>query len=263
LASAGDKAAMSVRRLWFLGIIAGFYISLGAFLVTVISKDLPSGLGAGLTALLSGAIFPVGLILIVIGGGELFTGNCLMVIGRLDKKISLARIGRNWALVYGANFCGALCLALLIWGSGLLQGTMAARTLEIALLKVNLSAGEIFFRAVLCNWLVALAVWLAAASLSVPGKVIMIWIPVMAFVTGSFEHCIANMYFFSAALLVKAGPASLSGLPVPAEKLESLNLNSCLANIVPATLGNVAGAACLVVIIYYLAYMGKEGAGNR
>jgi formate/nitrite transporter len=245
------KASMSWRRTLLLGIIAGAYIGIGAFLVTIVSKDLPPFAGSGLTSLLSGAVFPVGLIMIVIGGGELFTGNCLMVISWLDKKLTLGQIGRNWALVYGANFCGALLLALLLWGGGLLHGATALRAMEIASAKASLSGTEIFFRGILCNWLVALAVWLAAAALSVPGKVVMVWIPVMAFVTGSFEHCIANMYFFSAAWLAKADPAAALFSP---EKLESLNLSAFLANLAPATLGNIIGASCLVVMIYYLAY---------
>jgi formate/nitrite transporter len=246
------KAAMPWPRILLLGIIAGAYISMGAFLVIVVSKDLPPWFGAGLTSLLSGAVFPVGLILIVLGGGELFTGNCLMTIGWLEKKLSLKQIIANWGLVYGANFCRALLLAFWRWGGGLLQGAAALRAMEIAAAKAGLGGGEIFFRAILCNWMVALAVWLAAAALSVPGKVIAVWIPVMAFVTGSFEHCIANMYFFSAAYLAKTDQAAAALLSP--EKLEHLNLSAFAANLAPATLGNIAGAFCLVVMIYYLAY---------
>ena len=202
-----NKAVLSVRQMLLLGIIAGAYISMGAFLVTVVTRDLTPIIGAGLTSFVAGALFPVGLILIVLGGGELFTGNCLMVTAWIDKQIKGWQILRNWGWVYIANFIGALMLALLVYFSGLLEGSMGVRALEIATGKVNLSFSEVFFRGILCNWLVALAVWLAAAALSVPGKVIMVWIPIMAFVTGSFEHCIANMYFFSAALLAKTNGA--------------------------------------------------------
>lgn len=261
IASSCNKATLSVKQLLLLGIIAGAYISLGAFLVTVVTRDLAPIIGAGLTNFVSGAIFPVGLILIVIGGGELFTGNCLMVTAWMDKKIRYTDILRNWAWIYVANFIGALMLALLIFYSGLLEGGLAARTFEIAAAKVNLSFSEIFFRGILCNWLVGLGVWLAAAALSVPGKVIMIWLPIMAFVTGSFEHCIANMYFFSAALLAKGNEAAAAMSGISPEKLEALNLTGCFANLAPATLGNIVGAVVLVGMLYYAVYKRQPDTG--
>ena len=259
--SASYKASLSLCQLLLLGAIAGIYISLGAFLVTVVTKDLTPIIGAGLTSLVAGAIFPAGLILIVLGGGELFTGNCLMLVAWIDKQISIRQVMRNWAWVYAANFLGALLLALLVFASGLLEGSMASRALAIAAAKVNLSFSEVFFRGILCNWLVALAVWLAAAALSLPGKVIAIWIPIMAFVTGSFEHCIANMYFFSAALLAKSNTALAAASGLGPEKLANLSLSGCLANLLPATLGNIVGAAVLVGMLYYTAYKKPKGAG--
>ena len=255
--SACAKAILTIKQMLLLGIIAGAYISLGALLVTVVTKDLMPIIGAGLTSFVSGALFPVGLILVVLGGGELFTGNCLMVTAWLNKEIKIGQIWRNWAWVYVANFIGATLLALLVWWSGLLEGSMAIRALEIASAKVNLTFSQVFFRGILCNWLVALAVWVAATSLSVPGKVIMIWVPTMAFVTGSFEHCIANMYFFSAALMAKADPLVVAAANILPEKLANLSVSGCLANILPATLGNIVGAALLVSMLYYTVYRKK------
>ncbi len=252
--SACNKAVLSIRQMLLLGIIAGCYISLGAFLVTVVTRELAPVIGVGLTNFVAGAIFPVGLILIVLGGGELFTGNCLMITAMVDKQIKAGQVLRNWAWVYVANFIGALMLAVLVFGSGLLEGSIAVRTLEIASAKVNLSFGEVFFRGILCNWLVGLGVWLAAAALSVPGKVIMIWVPVMAFVTGGFEHCIANMYFFSAGLMAKINAAAVAASRIAPEKLAALTPMGCVNNLLPATLGNIVGAAVLVGMLYYAAY---------
>ena len=254
ISSSCNKAVLSVRQMLLLGIIAGAYISLGAFLVTTVTRDLVPIIGAGLTSFVSGAIFPVGLILIVLGGGELFTGNCLMVTACIAKGIKARQVLRNWFWVYVANFIGALLLVVLVYLSGLLDGSMAVRALEIATAKVNLSFSEIFFRGILCNWLVALAVWMAAAALSVPGKVIMLWIPVMAFVTGSFEHCIANMYFLSAGLLANANAAVVAASSIVPEKLAALTPMGCVANLVAATLGNIVGAVVLVGMLYYAAY---------
>ena len=254
--SACNKAGLSIKQLLLLGIIAGVYISLGAFLVIVVTRDLSPIIGAGLTSLVAGAVFPVGLILIVLAGGELFTGNCLMFTAWVDRKVSAKDIARNWFWVYAANFIGALLLAFLLYYSGFLQGAFAARTLEIAGAKVNLSFGEIFFRAILCNWLVALAVWLAGGASEVINKVIVLWIPIMAFVTGGFEHCIANMFFFSAGLLAKLDGA-VAGNMNPT-LLANLDISGCVANLVPATLGNIVGAVLMVGMLYYSAYRKKQ-----
>jgi formate/nitrite transporter len=252
LTSAQVKADLSLGQLFALGLIAGLYIGLGGFLATSATRDLAATAGAGVSALMFAALFPVALILVVLAGGELFTGNCLMLIARLRRELTWRAIARNWLWVYLFNLMGVLTFTLLLAASGLLEGATALRALQIAALKANLSFGEILARGILCNWLVSLAIWLAAASLNVSGKVVLIWLPVMAFVACGFEHSIANMYFLSAGLLVKLSPALNAGLPP--ELLASLDGAGCLSNLAAATVGNIIGAALLVVAVYNAAY---------
>jgi formate/nitrite transporter len=252
LASARAKADLSLSQLFALGVIAGFYIGVGGFLATAATRSLPAMAGAGVSALVFAALFPVALILVVLAGGELFTGNCLMLIAWLRRELTWRSIARNWLWVYLFNLIGALAFTMLLAAGGLLEGAVALRALQIAALKANLPFAEALARGVLCNWLVALAVWLAAASLSVSGKVILIWLPVMTFVACGFEHCIANMYFLSAGLLVKLNPALNAGLPP--ELLASLDGAGCASNLAAATIGNIIGAALLVVAVYNIAY---------
>lgn len=245
---------------WFsvlvLGILAGAYIGFGGFLSTAVTFDLGSKLGIGFTKFLAGSAFSVGLILVVVAGAELFTGNNLMVSSVMTRKITLSNMTKRWILVYVTNFIGSIVLALILYFSGLWKagdGQMGQAAVGIAYAKVNLSFVEAFVRGIGCNWLVCLAVWMALAARQTIGKIWAIYFPIMAFVAIGFEHCVANMYFIPAGLFLHnwagiAGPASLD----PA----SLTWVTFLVkNLVPVTIGNIVGGAVFVGMSYWSAFL--------
>ncbi|KPK85179.1 MAG: hypothetical protein AMJ81_04035 [Phycisphaerae bacterium SM23_33] len=248
------KATLSLLNALILGILAGGYIGFGAALATLVGYDAASKFGTGVAQVLAGSVFSVGLILVVIAGAELFTGNNLMITGVLGKEYGLARMLNRWAVVYVANFIGALLLAFIMYESGLWKmasGGVGAKAVAIASAKVNLSFGNAFFRGIGCNWLVCLAVWMALSAKDIAGKVLVIFFPIMAFVALGYEHCVANMYFIPLGLLLK-GTSAAAG----AAGLESLTWGGFfLANLIPVTLGNVVGGAIFVGSAYWWAFM--------
>jgi formate/nitrite transporter len=190
-----------------LGVLAGAFIAFGACFYTVVITD--SAAGYGPTRLLGGLAFSLGLILVIVGGADLFTGNRLIVMAWADRKISTAALLRNWVLVYVANFVGAAAIAVVIAWSGVITGPVAATAIRIAEAKVALDPGAAFLRAVLCNVLVCLAVWLCFAAHSVTGKMLAIPLPIAAFVALGFEHSVTNMYFLPLGWLL--GSPKVSG----------------------------------------------------
>lgn len=201
--------------------------------------SLTAGLDpTGPVRLMGGAAFALGLILVIVGGAELFTGNALMVMAWADRRITHGALLRNWAVVLAANAAGAVALALAVWAAGLLDGVTGARAAAIAQAKFALGWAEAFWRGVLCNALVCLAVWLSFAGRSVTDKVLAILWPVAGFVAVGFEHSVANFWLLAAGLMAGApgGPAEVAG------------------NLVPVTLGNVLGGAGGVALAYRLAY---------
>jgi len=253
------KAAASILNTLILGVLAGVYIGFGAALATLVGADAPGRFGIGVSQILVGSVFSVGLILVVIAGAELFTGNNLMITGVLGKQYGPARLLNRWAVVYAANFLGSVLLAGIMYHSGLWKmasNAVGAKAVAIAHAKVNLPFGEAFFRAVGCNWLVCLAVWMAFSAKSISGKVLVIFFPIMAFVALGYEHCVANMYFIPMGLFLK-GTAAASGLAAAGR--ESLTWGRFLAgNLLPVTLGNVVGGAIFVGFLYWWVYMRKE-----
>lgn len=235
------KAKLPLLQTVTLGVLAGAFIAFGAMFFTVTVTD--SGLGYGPSRLLGGVAFSLGLILVVIAGAELFTGNNLIVMAWADGKVSGAEVGRNWGLVFAANFVGALGAAVIVQLSGTLDGNVLATAVAIAQAKVELSFGEAFFRGVLCNALVCLAVWLSYAAHRVSGKILAILFPISAFVALGFEHCVANMYLIPVAMLAGA---------------DGVTVNGFFANLVPVTLGNVVGGSGLVALVYWVVYLRKE-----
>jgi formate/nitrite transporter len=199
---------------------------------------------------LGGLVFSLGLLLVVVAGAELFTGNNLLAMAWADGKISSAEVMRNWVLVCLANFVGAAGLALLVFASGhtdLNGGAIGQQVMKIALAKQNLSPEHAFFRGVLCNVLVCMAVWMAMAGRSVTDKAVAIVLPITAFVAAGFEHSIANMYLMPLALLVQyAGPAT-----VPAA---SLTWGGMFGNLAPVIAGNLVGGSVLVGLAYHVIY---------
>lgn len=240
------KARLPLLKLFTLGVMAGAFIALGAMFYTIVAADHALSFGVG--RVLGGLVFSLGLVLVVIAGAELFTGNNLIVMAWADGKVSTGEVLRNWAVVLVANGVGAAGIALLVWLSGhprLGGGAVAAHTMAIAAAKTALPFGEAFFRGVLCNVLVCMAVWLAMAGRSVTDKVLAVVFPVTAFVAAGFEHSIANFYFIPLAMLLAS-----SGTPVPAGA--AIDLGGMAANLVPVILGNLAGGAVLVAGIYWI-----------
>jgi formate/nitrite transporter len=226
------KANTEPWQLFMLGILAGIYISFGGhlYLVSMCEK---------MGRILSGAVFSVGLVLVVIAGAELFTGNILMIIGSLTGRFSISKMLQNWLMVYLGNFVGAYFFALLVWGTGLLGPAGALNPLgqlavSVAGAKIALPFGEAFFRGVLCNALVILAIVMATMSKDVISKIFSCILPIMAFVACGYEHCIANMYLIPIGLIAK-------GVSVGDQV-------AMFHNIIPVTLGNIVGGVVILII---------------
>jgi len=234
------KAAQPARQTLVLGILGGAFIAFGAMAYTVVVTG--SALGFGPTRLVGGVAFALGLVLVVIGGAELFTGNSLLVMAWVGRRVSLVRLLRNWALVYVANAIGALGSVALVHFSGVMAldgGAVGRSAVAIAEAKLALGAGEAFCRGILCNVLVCLAVWLSFATSDVAGRILAIIFPIAAFVALGFEHSVANMYILPIGDL--AGGRTIDALALA-------------ANLVPVTLGNIVGGGVLVALVYRLAY---------
>lgn len=265
-ANAGaKKAELSLWKLIILGLLAGVYIGFGANLATVVANDAPRYLGNGIAQFIFGSTFAVGLMLVVIGGAELFTGNNMfMTVSCLDGKVSVKGLLRNWVVVWIANFIGALLLVGIVYYGGtwaLFQSGVGAKALAIANAKVNLTWSQVFFRGILCNWLVCLAVWLALAGKDVVSKVVGIYFPVMAFVASGFEHSVANMFFVPMGILLAGVPDVVSAAQATQAVTSIAGLtwpHFIAANLIPATLGNVVGGAFFVGTFYAWAYQSKH-----
>ncbi len=254
------KTQASVLKLTILGIFAGVYIGFGAQLAIMVTHDMAAFLGVGMAKLIGGAVFSVGLMLVVIAGAELFTGNNLIFLSVLDRQVRVSRLLRNWTIVYFANFVGSLLLVLLMYWSGLWKtdgGLVGAKALAIANSKVNLSFLQGFARGILCNWLVCLAVWMAVSARTVVGKVWAIFFPIMAFVASGFEHSVANMFFIPMGLALKGQTAIVTAAGL-ADKLSQLTIGGMVMNLIPVTLGNIVGGAFFVATLYWIVYLRDE-----
>ena len=238
------KARLPLLTQGLLGMLAGAFIGLGSLLFTLVHSDATLGFAA--SRLLSGLAFSLGLVLVSVAGAELFTGNNLIAMAWASGQVSTLEVLRNWALVALANLAGASALALLVWlsGHGALNGGAVARAaVRIALTKAELPWTEAFFRGVLCNVLVCMAVWMSFAGRSVVDKAVAIVFPITAFVAAGFEHSVANMYFFPLAMLL--------GAP--------LGLREMVGNLLPVVAGNIVGGSVLVALVYWLIYLRRPG----
>ena len=234
------KANLPLLKMSALGVLAGGFIALGAMFFTVVVSD--QYLSFALARVIGGVAFSLGLILVVIAGAELFTGNNLLVIAWVHGRIPTTLLLRNFGVVFLANFAGSLVVVGLVYVSGHLKlngGAVGETAVAIALAKVQLPAMEAFFRGILCNILVCLAVWLAAAGRQVVNRILAIVFPITAFVACGFEHCVANMYFIPLGMLCAPETVTWGGL---------------LANLVPVTLGNLVGGAGLVGLVAFVIY---------
>ena len=261
------KAEMDFARLFVLAVLAGAFISLGALFSTVVTAG--GDTSPGVSRLLGGVVFALGLVLVVVGGAELFTGNTLVVIAFASRRVRLVKLLRNWAIVYVGNMAGATATALLVVLSRRMEagdGSVGIRALDIANAKTHLAMPAAFVSGILANCLVCLAVWLSMSARSVTDKVIAVVPPVAAFVAIGFEHSIANMYFVPAGLFQR--------LLAHGRFWETTNTNSgayhgitwtrfLLQNLAPVTLGNIVGGALLVGLTYWFVYLRPAPTGSE
>jgi formate/nitrite transporter len=231
-----------------LGLLAGAFVGLGALFYMIVASDATLGFAA--SRVLGGVAFSLGLLLVVVAGAELFTGNNLLAMAWADGRISTAELLRNWAVVCLANLVGAIGLAVLVYLSGhsqMNQGLVAQAYVKIAAAKCAMPLHEAFVKGVLCNLLVCAAVWMAMAGRSVVDKAVAIVFPIAAFVAAGFEHSIANMYLIPLGGLLQA-----SGTVVPGAV--EITVAGFVANLAPVILGNLVGGSVLVGLVYHLVY---------
>lgn len=231
-----SKARLPLIRMFTLAVLAGAFIALGAVAYTMVMTGVDPAYGPA--RFLGGLVFSLGLILVIIGGAELFTGNALMVMAAVDRRISLGELMRSWAIVYLGNFAGALALALAVYLSGILNGPAGETADRIASGKAALPWDHAFMRGVLCNMLVCLAVWLTLAASTVSGKILAIIWPISAFVLLGFEHSVANMYLIPQGMFAGA----------------SVSIAAFLIDLLVVSAGNIVGGAGGVALAYRLAY---------
>ena len=239
-----QKASLSVFHTLVLAVLAGVFIAFGAMLFTLVMSGEGS-IGAGLHRWVGGIAFSLGLVLVVIAGAELFTGNNLIVMAWVDGKIGFPSLLRNWTLVYAGNFVGAIACAVAYYWSGAGESsTVQAVSIAIVNAKMEIDFWQALLRGILCNVLVCLAVWMSTASHRVSGKVICIVFPVSAFVALGFEHSIANMYLMPLGMLFEHGVIDWAML---------------LHNLLPVTIGNIVGGGVLVALVYWSVYLRNRG----
>ncbi len=242
------KARLPLLSMLMLAVLAGAFIGLGALYFVVVKSD--PGMGFAARQVLGGVAFALGLILVIVAGAELFTGNNLLVMAWADRKISTMELLRSWGLVCIGNFIGAAGLAALVFLSDhpdMNQGAIAREYLKIAQAKLAMPFWTSFFKGVLCNALVCLAVWMALAGRSVVDKAVAIVFPISAFVAAGFEHSVANMYFFPMAML-------LQEFGTHQGTILELNWSDCLRNLFPVLAGNLVGGTVFVGLVYHVIY---------
>lgn len=254
------KAGLSFVETFVLAILAGAFIALGAIFATTVTSG-GSAVPYGVTRLLGGVSFSLGLILVIVAGAELFTGNNLLVMAWAGRRISTARVMRNWSIVFAGNFVGAIATALLLFASKQYEfggGVVGVQALTIASAKTSLGFGQAVALGALCNALVCLAVWLCYSAHTTTDKILAIVFPITAFVAAGFEHSVANMFFIPMGLLIRSDSSFVAGQsPVP--DLSTLTWSNFLsANLLPVTIGNVIGGAVMVGAVYWLVYLRPE-----
>jgi len=259
------KGNLDATSTFTLAVLAGAFIAFGAVLYTYVIHDSP--LSIGLTKLVGGLVFCLGLILVIVAGAELFTGNSLIVMAYVSRKITLRQLLRNWVIVFAGNLVGSLGIVFLIWLSGQWSARNSAVGVEALIIandKVSLGFWQALSRGILCNILVCLAVWLCFSGRSVTDKILAIIFPITAFVALGFEHSIANMYFVPAGLLIKQSPEALAAAQNVLGQTPDLSRLSIAGfivnNLLPVTLGNIIGGGFLVGAIYWFVYLRRTAA---
>ncbi len=241
------KASLPIYKMILLGVFAGIFIALAGVGATTASMAIKN---ASVKKLLSGLIFPAGLIMVVIAGSELFTGNNLMIVSLLDKKITVTQMLKNWFFVYLGNLIGSLLIVVIILFSTAeaQPSVFVTAAISSAEAKAGMDFLTAFLKGIPCNILVCIAVWGAMAADSVEGKILMIFFPIMLFIVCGFEHCVANMYYL---------PMGLTYV-LKYDLTSSLTVGGSLLNLLAVTLGNIVGGAGIVGCGYYFAYVKKS-----
>ena len=244
-----SKTELPPLTTFLLGIMAGAFIALGG-----LGSQIASCCAANPSSarMVSSVVFPIGLFMVLVGGAELFTGNCLIMIPVLSGDAKLSGMVKNWVLVYFGNMLGGLIIAALAAFSHIYNfdgGNLATAVVNTAVTKANISFSDGLLRGILCNILVCMAVWCAFAADELAGKVLALWLPVMLFIIGGFEHCVANMYFIPAGMLASA----LYNIPAPALTF----FGYFITNLIPVTIGNIIGGGFCVGAMYYAIYLKK------
>jgi len=254
------KTSISSTESFILSILAGVFIAfasegsnMAAF--NLFAKPETYGLGK----VLAGAIFGTGLMLVVIAGGELFTGNTLIIISVLKGKVKFSTMLKNWSIVYLGNFIGSVLIAYMMFKSGLFNSganVLGGVTIKIASYKVGLSFMSALYLGIMCNWLVCLAVWMSFGSNNMIGKLFAMFFPIWLFITSGFEHSIANMYYIPAGIMAKANAGWVAESHLSKEILAQLNWGNLVTkNLIPVTIGNIIGGAVFVGMAYWFTYL--------
>jgi formate transporter len=257
------KSKMTILNMIILGILAGAFIAFATEGSNMASFNLlakPETYGLG--KVLAGAVFGTGLMLVLIAGGELFTGNTMMIAGVLEKKVGIKAMLKNWFFVYVGNFIGSILIVYMMNQSGLFSSgdsMLGAVTIKIAAYKVGLTFIQALFLGIMCNWLVCLAVWMAYGAKDMTGKIFAIFFPIWLFITSGFEHSVANMYYIPAGIMAKGNKTltdAAAVLGVTSEKLNHLNWETFFVNnLIPVTLGNIIGGGIFVAAVYWFVYI--------
>jgi formate transporter len=260
--SAGvKKAAMEPRNTFLLAILAGAFIAMGAIFATTVTAGAAGHLSFGVTRILGGLVFSLGLILVVVAGAELFTGNNLIVMAWADGKVSMKQLLGNWTIVYIGNFIGSIATVVLVFIAGqhtFGDGLVGLNMLEIAEAKTSLGFVQAIALGMLCNALVCLAIWLCLSARTTTDKILAILFPITAFVAAGYEHSIANMFFIPMGLFVKGGAAvdfwsAIGSSPATYESLTWGNF--FFINLLPVTIGNIIGGSLMVGLVYWFVYV--------
>lgn len=261
------KVNLGPLRMIALAILAGAFIAMGAIFATTVTTG-GSEMPFGVSRLLGGFVFCLGLILVVGAGAELFTGNNLIVMAWASKKVTTGKLLNNWLIVYVGNFVGAISTAVILflswqWAFG--GGAVGLNALNIANHKVQLGFGQAIILGILCNTLVCLAVWLSIGARTATDKILAIIFPIAAFVAAGFEHSVANMYFIPIGLFIKAGAGMEFWEAIgktPADYVQLTWSNFFLANLLPVTIGNIIGGAIMVGLVYWFIYLRPSWTGR-
>ncbi|MDD6078306.1 MAG: formate/nitrite transporter family protein [Clostridiales bacterium] len=250
LGACETKTQLPLLRMFLLACLAGVFVALAGVASTAGAATIEN---PSVAKVVTGLIFPAGLSMVLIAGSELFTGNNLLIMGVLQRRITVGAMLRNWVVVYLGNFAGSVLIAALAYAGGVFSafnGELAASVVSIANAKVSLSFSAAFIRGILCNFLVCIAVWMSNAAKTVPGKIMGLFFPIAAFVIAGFEHCVANMYYIPAGIL-QSGTFGMV--------YENLTWGGfLLRNLLPVTLGNMVGGVVLVGVTAWYLYLAPE-----